>query len=128
MFLYVKTFSKCNTCNDREPDVPVSSGRGGSGIGGGEMVCRRLGKIGRKRSRGTSPCYVLRMRTIKRLLNVPIGTRKRGHEISGGLKSGLRRKGNALNLNADDNISGESLDDTNEKPSTRNLWGSEINY
>ena len=37
-------------------------------------------------------------------------------------------KGNALNLNADDNISGESLDDTNEKPSTRNLWGSEINY
>ena len=57
-----------------------------------------------------------------------IRTRKRGHEISGGLKSGLRRKGNALNLNADDNISGESLDDTNEKPSTRNLWGSEINY
>ena len=47
-----------------------------------------------------------------------IRTRKRGHEISGGLKSGLRRKGNALNLNADDNISGESLDE-----SLGNPWG-----
>ena len=59
MFLYVKTFSKCNTCNDREPDVPVSSGRGGGGIGVEKWF---VGKIGRKRSRGTSPDYVLRIR------------------------------------------------------------------
>ena len=39
--LTCKELFTCKTCNDREPEVPVSSGRGGGGIGGGEMVCRQ---------------------------------------------------------------------------------------
>ena len=27
--------------SDREPEVPVSSGRGGGGVGDGEMACRQ---------------------------------------------------------------------------------------